>query len=113
MELALDYPLPKVILEYRSLSKLKSTYTDKLPEMINEHGTGRVHTSYHQAVAATGRLSSSDPNLQNIPIRTAEGPAGIRQAFVAGPAGYKHSRGRLFARSSCASWRTCPTTRAC
>lgn len=84
-ELALDYPLPKVLLEYRSLSKLKSTYTDKLPEMINAR-TGRVHTSYHQAVTATGRLSSSDPNLQNIPIRTEEGRR-IRQAFVA-PQGY-------------------------
>ena len=83
VELALDYPLPKVILEHRGLSKLKSTYTDKLPEMINPD-TGRVHTSYHQAVAATGRLSSSDPNLQNIPIRTAEGRR-IRQAFVAPP----------------------------
>jgi DNA polymerase-1 len=80
-ELALDYPLPKVLMEYRSLSKLKSTYTDKLPDMINPH-TGRVHTSYHQAVAATGRLSSSDPNLQNIPIRTEEGRR-IRQAFIA------------------------------
>ncbi len=85
-ELALDYPLPKVILEHRSLSKLKSTYTDKLPTMINPD-TGRIHTSYHQAVTATGRLSSSDPNLQNIPIRTAEGRR-IRQAFVA-PEGYK------------------------
>jgi DNA polymerase-1 len=85
-ELALDYPLPQRLLEYRSLSKLKSTYTDKLPEMINP-ATGRVHTSYHQAVAATGRLSSNDPNLQNIPIRTAEGRR-IRQAFIA-PAGYK------------------------
>ena len=84
-ELALDYPLPKLLLEYRSLSKLKSTYTDKLPEMINPR-TGRVHTSYHQAVAATGRLSSSDPNLQNIPIRTEEGRR-IRQAFIA-PDGY-------------------------
>ena len=74
VELALDYPLPKLLLEYRSLSKLKSTYTDKLPEMINPV-TGRVHTSYHQAVAATGRLSSTDPNLQNIPIRTAGGQA--------------------------------------
>jgi len=83
VELALDYPLPKVLLEYRSLSKLKSTYTDKLPEMINP-ATGRVHTSYHQAVAATGRLSSSDPNLQNIPIRTEEGRR-IRQAFIAPP----------------------------
>ncbi len=86
MELALDYPLPKLLLEYRSLSKLKSTYTDKLPDMINPH-TGRVHTSYHQAVAATGRLSSSDPNLQNIPIRTEEGRR-IRQAFIA-PEGYR------------------------
>ena len=86
VELALDYPLPKLILEHRSLSKLKSTYTDKLPEMINPR-TGRVHTSYHQAVTATGRLSSSDPNLQNIPIRSEEGRR-IRQAFVA-PQGYK------------------------
>ncbi|MFA5892251.1 MAG: DNA polymerase I, partial [Actinomycetota bacterium] len=85
-ELALDYPLPKIILEHRTLAKLKSTYTDKLPEMINPT-TGRVHTSYHQAVAATGRLSSSDPNLQNIPIRTDEGRR-IRQAFVPEP-GYK------------------------
>ena len=82
-ELALDYPLPAVLMEYRSLSKLKSTYTDKLPEMIDPH-TGRVHTSYHQAVTATGRLSSSDPNLQNIPIRTEEGRR-IRQAFIAAP----------------------------
>jgi len=82
-ELALDYPLPRLILEYRSLSKLRSTYTDKLPEMINP-ATGRVHTSYHQAVAATGRLSSSDPNLQNIPVRTAEGRR-IRQAFIPEP----------------------------
>ncbi len=86
VELALDYPLPKVLLEYRTLSKLKSTYTDKLPEMINP-GTGRVHTSYHQAVTATGRLSSSDPNLQNIPVRSQEGRR-IRQAFIA-PPGYK------------------------
>ena len=85
-ELALDYPLPRLLLEYRSLSKLKSTYTDKLPEMINPE-TGRVHTSYHQAVTATGRLSSSDPNLQNIPIRTEEGRR-IRQAFIA-PPGYR------------------------
>jgi DNA polymerase I len=77
---ALGYPLPGLILQHRSLSKLKSTYTDKLPEQVNAR-TGRVHTSYHQAVAATGRLSSSDPNLQNIPIRTAEGRR-IRQAFV-------------------------------
>ena len=86
VELALDYPLPKVLLEYRSLSKLKSTYTDKLPGMVNPQ-TGRVHTSYHQAVAATGRLSSSDPNLQNIPIRTEEGRR-IRQAFIA-PQGFR------------------------
>ena len=82
-ELALDYPLPRLILEHRSLSKLKSTYTDKLPLQVCP-ATGRVHTSYHQAVAATGRLSSSDPNLQNIPIRTEEGRR-IRQAFVARP----------------------------
>jgi DNA polymerase-1 len=80
-ELAVDYELPSLILEYRSLSKLKSTYTDRLPEQINSR-TGRVHTSYHQAVAATGRLSSSDPNLQNIPVRTALGRR-IRQAFIA------------------------------
>lgn len=86
VELALDYPLPKVILEHRSLAKLKSTYTDKLPLMVNAI-TGRVHTSYHQANAATGRLSSSEPNLQNIPIRTEEGRR-IRQAFIA-PAGRK------------------------
>jgi DNA polymerase-1 len=85
-ELALDYPLPKVLIEHRGLSKLKSTYTDKLPQMINPV-TGRIHTSYHQAVTATGRLSSSDPNLQNIPIRNAEGRR-IRQAFIA-PEGYK------------------------
>jgi len=83
-ELASHYELPKVILEHRSISKLKSTYTDKLPEQINPH-TGRVHTSYHQAVAATGRLSSSNPNLQNIPIRTPQGRE-IRKAFIA-PAG--------------------------
>ncbi|WP_312081390.1 DNA polymerase I [Pantoea septica] len=81
-ELALDYPLPKVILEHRGLSKLKSTYTDKLPQMINPL-TGRVHTSYHQAVTATGRLSSTDPNLQNIPVRN-DGGRRIRQAFIAG-----------------------------
>ncbi|HFD11709.1 MAG TPA: DNA polymerase I [Crenotrichaceae bacterium] len=82
-ELAEDYDLPKIILEHRSLSKLKSTYTDSLPEQINPQ-TGRVHTSYHQAVAATGRLSSSDPNLQNIPIRTEQGRQ-VRQAFIAAP----------------------------
>ncbi len=80
-ELALDYPLPKVILEHRGLSKLKTTYTDKLPQMINPL-TGRVHTSYHQAVTATGRLSSTDPNLQNIPVRNEEGRR-IRHAFIA------------------------------
>jgi len=84
--LALDYPLPKLILEHRSLSKLKTTYTDKLPRMINQ-ATGRVHTSYNQAVAITGRLASSDPNLQNIPIRTAEGRK-VREAFIA-PQGSK------------------------
>jgi DNA polymerase-1 len=83
-ELALDYPLPKILLEHRSMSKLKSTYTDKLPLMVNRN-TGRVHTSYSQAVAVTGRLASSDPNLQNIPIRTPEGRR-IREAFIA-PAG--------------------------
>ncbi len=82
-ELALDYPLPKVLLEHRGLAKLKSTYTDKLPVMINST-TGRIHTSYHQAGTATGRLSSSDPNLQNIPIRSAEGRR-VRQAFIAAP----------------------------
>ena len=86
VELAEDYELPALILEYRALSKLKSTYTDKLPREINAK-TGRIHTSYHQAVAATGRLSSSSPNLQNIPIRKAEGRR-IRQAFIA-PSGYR------------------------
>ena len=83
VELAHDFPLPKLILEYRGMSKLKSTYTDKLPQRIDP-GTGRIHTSYHQAVASTGRLSSSEPNLQNIPIRSAEGRR-IRQAFIAPP----------------------------
>ena len=82
-ELAETYPLPRIVLDYRALAKLRSTYTDRLPEQINER-TGRVHTSYHQAVAQTGRLSSSDPNLQNIPIRRAEGRR-IRQAFIAPP----------------------------
>ncbi|MCF2947187.1 DNA polymerase I [Paraglaciecola aquimarina] len=85
-ELALNYPLPKILMEYRGLSKLKNTYTDKLPKMINMR-TGRVHTSYHQAIAATGRLSSTEPNLQNIPIRTEEGRR-VRQAFIARD-GYK------------------------
>jgi DNA polymerase-1 len=83
VELAHQYELPRVILQHRSLSKLKSTYTDKLPQNINPQ-TGRVHTSYHQAVAATGRLSSTEPNLQNIPVRTEEGRR-IRQAFIAPP----------------------------
>jgi DNA polymerase-1 len=82
-KLALDYPLPKTILEYRALSKLKSTYTDKLPKMVNP-STGRVHTSYGQTTAVTGRLASTDPNLQNIPVRTPEGRR-IREAFVAPP----------------------------
>jgi DNA polymerase-1 len=82
-ELALDYPLPKLLLEYRAIAKLKSTYTDKLPKMIHP-GTGRVHTTYSQAVAVTGRLASNDPNLQNIPIRTPQGRR-IRAAFVAAP----------------------------
>jgi DNA polymerase-1 len=83
-QLALDYPLPKLLLEYRGMAKLKSTYTDKLPRMVNAK-TGRVHTNYAQAVAVTGRLASNDPNLQNIPIRNAEGRR-IREAFIA-PAG--------------------------
>ncbi len=82
-ELALDYPLPKILMEYRSMSKLKSTYTDKLPELIHRR-SGRIHTSYHQAGTATGRFSSSDPNLQNIPVRSEEGRK-IRQAFIAKP----------------------------
>lgn len=82
-ELAADYPLPKLLLEHRALSKLKSTYTDKLPLMINQR-TGRVHTTFGQATAVTGRLASNDPNLQNIPVRTAEGRR-IREAFVAPP----------------------------
>ncbi|TAK91289.1 MAG: DNA polymerase I [Burkholderiaceae bacterium] len=82
-KLAEDYPLPKLLLDYRGMAKLKSTYTDKLPKMVNLH-TGRVHTNYAQAVAVTGRLASNDPNLQNIPVRTAEGRR-IREAFIAGP----------------------------
>ncbi len=83
VKLAEDHPLPKIILEYRSIAKLKSTYTDKLPRMVNAK-TGRVHTNYGQAIAVTGRLSSNDPNLQNIPVRTAEGRR-IREAFIAPP----------------------------
>ena len=109
-ELAATYPLPKLILEYRGIAKLKSTYTDKLPEQIDQH-TGRIHTSYHQAVAATGRLSSSDPNLQNIPIRTPEGRR-IRQAFVA-PRRAIRWWPPIIRRSSCASWRICPAMRVC
>jgi DNA polymerase-1 len=82
-KLALDYPLPKTLLEYRALAKLKSTYTDKLPRMVNPR-TGRVHTNYGQAIAVTGRLASNEPNLQNIPVRTAEGRR-IREAFIAPP----------------------------
>ena len=82
-ELAADYPLPAKLLEHRSLAKLKGTYTDKLPLMVNPD-TGRVHTNYAQAVAVTGRLASNDPNLQNIPIRTAEGRR-VREAFIAPP----------------------------
>jgi len=82
-ELAADYPLPKLLLEHRMLSKLKSTYTDKLPQMINA-ATGRVHTNFAQATAVTGRLASTDPNLQNIPVRTVEGRR-IREAFIASP----------------------------
>jgi DNA polymerase I len=85
-QLALDYPLPKILLDYRGLAKLKSTYTDKLPVMVDAN-TGRVHTNYAQAVAVTGRLASNDPNLQNIPVRTAEGRR-VREAFIAPP---KHS----------------------
>ncbi|KYP97346.1 DNA polymerase I [Sodalis-like endosymbiont of Proechinophthirus fluctus] len=104
-ELALDYPLPKLILEYRGLAKLKYTYTDKLPQMINP-ASKRVHTSYHQAVTATGRLSSSDPNLQNIPVRNDEGRR-IRQAFIAPPdalivaADYSQIELRIMAHLSC------------
>src|SRR5437867_9740246 len=82
-ELAADYPLPKLLLEHRALSKLKSTYTDKLPQMVNA-ATGRVHTNFAQATAVTGRLASLEPNLQNIPVRSGEGRR-IREAFIASP----------------------------
>ncbi|VFT40766.1 DNA polymerase I [Pseudomonas aeruginosa] len=104
-----DFELPKVIMQYRSMSKLKSTYTDRLPEQINPR-TGRIHTSYHQAVAATGRLSSSDPNLQNIPIRTAEGGASARRSSRRRATSYWP---RTTRRSSCGSWPTWPRTMAC
>jgi len=94
-ELALEYDLPQVIMDYRGVAKLKNTYTDKLPELINQR-TGRVHTSYHQAVAATGRLSSSDPNLQNIPVRSEEGRK-IRQAFLAPPPAEGEGRRKIVA----------------
>ena len=94
-ELALEYDLPQVIMDYRGVAKLKNTYTDKLPELINQR-TGRVHTSYHQAVAATGRLSSSDPNLQNIPVRSEEGRK-IRQAFMAPPPAKGKGRRKIVA----------------
>ena len=97
-ELAHEYELPRIILDYRSVSKLKSTYTDTLPEQIDPV-TGRIHTSYHQAVAATGRLSSSEPNLQNIPIRTEEGRR-IRQAFVAPARPHPARRGLLADRAA-------------
>jgi DNA polymerase-1 len=108
-KLAEDYPLPKKILEHRSFAKLKNTYTDKLPKMINP-ATGRVHTSFGQATAVTGRLASTDPNLQNIPIRTAEGRR-IRSAFVAPR--ITASSAPTIRRSNCASWPTCRTIRAC
>jgi DNA polymerase-1 len=108
-KLAEDYPLPKLVLEYRGLAKLKSTYTDKLPKMIHPE-TGRVHTNYAQAVAVTGRLASNDPNLQNIPVRTAEGRR-IREAFIAAPG--HHMCRRITRRLNCASWRIFPATRIC
>ena len=109
VDLARDYELPEVILDYRGLAKLKSTYTDKLPLQINPE-TGRIHTSYHQAVAATGRLSSSDPNLQNIPIRNAEDPALARHSS---PRPVRSSWPQIIRRSNYASWRICQGTRIC
>ena len=105
-----SYALPRIVLEYRALAKLKSTYTDKLPEQVNER-TGRIHTYYHQAVAATGRLSSVDPNLQNIPIRRPEGRR-IRQAFIA-PAGLRAAGGRLLADRAAHHGAPVRATRAC
>ena len=108
-KLALDYPLPKVLLEYRGLAKLKSTYTDKLPRMVNAT-TGRVHTNYAQAVAVTGRLSSTDPNLQNIPVRTAEGRR-IREAFIAPPGSVLLSAD--YSQIELRIMRTSPVTKVC
>ena len=107
--LALDYPLAKILLDYRGLAKLKSTYTDKLPRMVDA-ATGRVHTNYAQAVAVTGRLASNEPNLQNIPVRTAEGRR-IREAFIASPGTVSFQL--IIRRSSCASWRISHRTQAC
>lgn len=103
-----DHRLPKVLMEHRSMSKLKSTYTDRLPGQINPR-TGRVHTSYHQAVASTGRLSSSDPNLQNIPVRTAKAGASVRRSSRQRATNCWR---RTIRRSNCGSWRTCPRTKA-
>jgi DNA polymerase-1 len=108
-QLAEDYPLPKLLLEHRSLAKLKNTYTDKLPQMVNPR-TGRVHTSFSQAVAVTGRLASSEPNLQNIPIRTPEAAA---SAPPSSPRPATRSSRPTTRRSSCASWPTCRATPAC
>lgn len=103
-ELALDYPLPKVVITHRGLSKLKSTYTDQLPKLVRPQ-SGRLHTSYQQAVAATGRLSSTDPNLQNIPIRTEAGRR-VRKALLRRPSGAYWLR--TTRRLSSELWRTCP-----
>jgi len=108
-ELAVDYPLPRLILEYRGLAKLRSTYTERLPEQINPD-TGRVHTSYHQAVAATGRLSSTDPNLQNIPIRSPEAAGSAR---LSSPRAARSCWPPTTRRSNFASWRTCRAMKAC
>lgn len=108
-KLAEDFPLPKIILDYRGMSKLKTTYTDKLPRMVNPE-TGRVHTNYAQAVAVTGRLASNDPNLQNIPIRSEEGRR-IREAFIASPE--TKSFRPTIPKSSSGSWPIFPTTPVC